>query len=533
MPNMLLALAFGLGVGLSMAYLVCGFVSPLINQSQPPLPPGPKGLPLVGNVNELPKPGILVADHWLKHKKLYGPISSITILGQTIIIINDARLAHELFTKRLSRYSSRPKQVFASEMIGWEKTIGISPYNKRYQSMRKGLNRFINSNTAATKFYDIQHTESAHFLLHVLNSPENLHEHIRKTVGAGILKIAYGYTAESHRPDILIDMVNDAMGKFSRAMVPGTFMVDVFPLLRKLPDWVPGAGFKKLAHQWASELSDVAEKPYAFVKHQMAQGRHKASFTSHLIEMGDTSKEGNDLSKWSAASIYSAGSDTTVASIGWFFLAMAIFPEVQERAQSEIDEIIGNGRVPTIADRGSLPYINAVVKETLRWHTVAPMGIPHQNTEDDVCEGYLIPKGSMLFANLWHFTHDPDVYQDPSAFKPERFLAVEGREAEPDPEKFVFGFGRRLCPGRFIAQDGLFLHVAQSLAVFSIEKPHDVEDEHGFQHELMFQEGAVSHPVPYKVTIRPRSFQHEKMIRALEETYPWQQSDTKVLEKMK
>lgn len=80
---------------------------------------------------------------------------------------------------------------------------------------------------------------------------------------------------------------------------------------------------------------------------------------------------------------------------------MSVFPEAQRKAQEEIDRVVGTGRLPTIADRDNLPYIDAVVKETLRWHPVAPMGLPHTSTEDDVVEGYHIPKGSMVFANVW------------------------------------------------------------------------------------------------------------------------------------
>ncbi|KAI0544305.1 cytochrome P450 [Xylaria curta] len=524
------SLFLSLGVGLLITFVASRFLYLLNNQNRPPLPPGPKGLPLLGNLNDLPKPGILEAHHWLKHKELYGPISSVTILGKSIVIINDAQLAFELLEKRSTKYSSRPKQLFASELVGWEKTIGLSPYNRRFRAMRKNLSRIIGSNKAATQFHDIQHTEIAHFLLHILSSPDNLQEHIRKAVGAVVLKIAYGYTAESHGPDSLINLVGDAMEKFARAAVPGAFMVDIFPLLRKLPDWVPGAAFKKLAREWAAELLDVAEKPYAFVKHQMAQDKHEASFLSRLLETEDTDTEKMEIDKWSAMSLYSAGADTTVSAIACFFLAMVLYPEVQKRAQEEIDRIIGNNRLPTTADRDSLPYINAVVKETLRWHPVAPMGLPHESTEDDVCDGYLIPKGSMVFANIWHFTHDPNVYHDPTAFRPERFLAGDDHEPEPDPEKFVFGFGRRICPGRFLAENSLFLIVAQSLAVFSIDGSRNTDDHHDLQHQSLFQAGVVSHPSPYKTSIKPRSSHHEKIIRSLEETYPWQQSDAKILE---
>ena len=80
---------------------------------------------------------------------------------------------------------------------------------------------------------------------------------------------------------------------------------------------------------------------------------------------------------------------------------MMVFPDIQRKAQEEIDRVIGQDRLPTFKDRNNLPYIEATVKEVLRWHPVAPMGLPHTSTEDDICEGYLIPKGAMLLPNIW------------------------------------------------------------------------------------------------------------------------------------
>lgn len=91
----------------------------------------------------------------------------------------------------------------------------------------------------------------------------------------------------------------------------------------------------------------------------------------------------------------------TVSSIETFFLAMTLFPEVQRKAQEEIDRVLGPGRLPTVADRSRLPYIDAIVKEVLRWHPVAPMGIPHMSVEGDMWEGFYIPKGSLIMPNIW------------------------------------------------------------------------------------------------------------------------------------
>ena len=96
-----------------------------------------------------------------------------------------------------------------------------------------------------------------------------------------------------------------------------------------------------------------------------------------------------------------------MSAISSFFLAMTMNPEVQRTAQAEIDRVVGPNRLPTIADRDSLPYVNALVKEVLRWQPVAPMGLPHTSTEDDVIDGYFIPKDAMLFANVWYVSQLP------------------------------------------------------------------------------------------------------------------------------
>jgi cytochrome P450 len=91
-----------------------------------------------------------------------------------------------------------------------------------------------------------------------------------------------------------------------------------------------------------------------------------------------------------------------VSAVEGFFLALTVYPEVQRKAQAEIDRVIGTGRLPTVADRDNLPYINAIVKEALRWHTVVPLCVPHKTDEDDVVNGFLIPKGALLLPNIWY-----------------------------------------------------------------------------------------------------------------------------------
>jgi len=207
---------------------------------------------------------------------------------------------------------------------------------------------------------------------------------------------------------------------------------------------------------------------------------------------------------------------------------MTVFPEVQWKAQEEIDRVVGTGRLPTFEDRENLPYVDAVVKEALRWHPVAPLGLPHVSTEDDTYNGYFIPKGAMLIAGIWGFLHDPKVYHDPMSFNPERFL---GENPEPDPHTLSFGFGRRICPGKVLADTSTYLTVAQSLAVFNITKL--VEDGRTIEPDIKFLPGIISHPAPFQTDIKPRSPEHEKLIRAVEVEHPWEESDSKYLKAFK
>jgi cytochrome P450 len=309
--------------------------------------------------------------------------------------------------------------------------------------------------------------------------------------------------------------------------VPGVWMVDILPILRYLPDWLPGVGFKRTARLWRKTLTDVVNNPYIYVKQRMSDHSNEDSYVSKLIEQNlpTLGPEEEHAIKWSAASLYTGGADTSVSTMTSFFLAMSITPEVQRKAQEEIDRVVGSSRLPTFSDRENLPYVDAIVKEALRWHPIAPMGLPHMADQDDTYNGYFIPKGSLIIPSIWWFTHNPETYHDPMTFKPERYLAPFN---EPTPWDVVWGFGRRVCPGRVVADSNIYLMFAQTLAVFDIKK---AVDERGaeIEPEIKFKAGIISHPVPPKCRITPRSEVHEKLISEVEAKYPCGESDAKFL----
>ncbi|KAB8261239.1 cytochrome P450 [Aspergillus pseudonomiae] len=525
MVSILLLLTISL-VGL---YLVRSLLSK--KQSLGTLPPGPPRKPIIGNLTDLPSHDVRDWEYWLKHKDLYGPISSLSIFGDNIVILNDARFAREILEKRSSVWSSRPSWNFG-KMAGWGQILGTLEYSDpSFKDMRKALGYEIGSKAAVSRFNAVQDLEVRRFLFRVLEDPDNLLHHIRKEAGAIVLKVAYGYTIEPHGHDPLVDLADEAMATFGLAILPGTWAVDFIPILKHIPTWFPGAQFARMAKQFRKSVAAFSDVPYAFAKHKLAQQDFEPSFLAGLLQKneyqpGHGSYE-ETVIKWAAASFYGGGSDTTVSTMSSFFLVMALFPEAQRKAQAEIDRVVGPDRLPSFQDRENLPYIDAMVKEILRWHPVLPMGTAHTSVQDDSYEGYTFPKGTLMVPNVWAFTHDPNTYPDPHAFKPERFLRYEGHDPEANPYYFVFGFGRRVCPGRTLADANLYISIAQSVAAFTITKP--IQDGKEVDLRAEYQAGAISHPMSYKVTITPRSPRYEELIRAVETEHPWETSHAEEL----
>lgn len=343
--------------------------------------------------------------------------------------------------------------------------------------------------------------------------------------------MAYGYTIEPNNPDALVDLIEKMMTEFSLAAVPMAWLVDFIPALRYLPENFPGGSFKKIALKWRKSIQQSAYTPYRFVQRQMAADNYQQSYVSKLIQQFDSgetanlSREDEEAIIWTAASLYGAAADTTVITLTTFTLAMILFPQVQHKAQEEIDRVVGTSRLPSFADRERLPYISALVQETLRWWPIAPMGFPHTADDDVEYNGLRIPKGAYLLPAVWWFLHDPEVYADPESFDPERFLSPRN---EPDPGIEAFGYGRRICPGRFFADSSLYINIVQSLAAFNINKAVDTNGME-IDVDVKPQPGILSYPSKFQFKVTPRSQQHIDLIRRFEATHPVEASDAGLL----
>ncbi|KAI0667766.1 CyP450 monooxygenase [Trametes maxima] len=509
---------------LSFTLLALGFVYALTHYVQTvlswkarsrgrPLPPGPKPLPIVGNAFLMPKTA-----PWAAYRDIsmhYGSdIVSFQLLGQRVMILGTAKAALELLEKRSSNFSDRPVSPVI-ELIGWEWDFGFMPYGQLWRQHRRLFWQHFHPGVVS-KYHSIQRKASGKFLQRLLSSPAQLEDHIRYTFASSVLKTVYGIDIAEHG-DKIVDTVETAMEGVALGMAPGAFLVEYLPFLRHIPQWVPGAGFQNKLTKWRDASHAMVDLPFEEAKVIMRRDPWSSVVGTILSSSGASSID-EELAKNVAAIAYAGGADTTISTFQTFFLAMSLHPEVQVRARAELCSAIGADRLPDLSDRGELPFIDAIIKECLRWQNAAPLGLPHAVVEDDEYEGYFIPAGTVTFPNAWAILHDPEDYPEPNAFLPERFIKDGKLNLDiRDPASVAFGFGRRICPGRYFADAALFLNIARVLHAFEIGPPLG-GDGLPIRIEPKMKDGFLSYPEDCRCTIKPLSARAEALILCADES---------------
>ncbi|KAI8969795.1 cytochrome P450 [Trametes punicea] len=488
------------------------------SSAQPPaLPPGPKPLPILGNLLDLPKKDLGRSFNSLTEK--YGEFTYLNVLGQHILILGSHDAAYALLENRSATTSGRPPCIMA-ELTGymsWE--FGLWGYTEEWRRHRKAFHQMFHQNVIAN-YRPAQFLQTRRFLRKLLEDPDKFVEHIRHLFGATILRIVYGLEVADYN-DKYIDIAEKGADVYINITVPGRYLVETFPFLRHLPAWFPGATFKRQAAEWEPAVLELRNAPFDNVKREMMEGTAHPSLAASLLEnitseekpFGDKMSQ-EDLYRNVTAIAYLDIIYQTFSSVQAFFLAMAMHPSKQRKAQAELDAVVGPHRVPAFSDRDSLPYVNALIKECFRWHNVVPLGIPHETTADEEFNGWTIPKGTVLIPNQWAMARDEKAYPNPTEFRPERFLKDGALDPSiRDPQKYAFGFGRRICPGRHLADASMFIIVSSVLHAFDIAPPLDERGEPIKLEARVSPDLLLSYPEPFKCRITPRSEIAEALIR--------------------
>ncbi|PFH47950.1 hypothetical protein AMATHDRAFT_6256 [Amanita thiersii Skay4041] len=398
-------------------------------------------------------------------------------------------------------------------LIGWGNAMGFLDYGELWRAERRLTHQSFHS-TASKKFRPYT-LKSAHgFLRRMCKKSDDVVERLCYMAGEAVVSITFGLDLLPEN-DPYIQMNEDALLPLHIVTIPGKYLIDFLPVLKHVPEWVPGAGFKKQARIWREASDRMFSWPFSVAKEFILKGEHKPSFLSKcLSDMKENDDE--DAIRYATGTLYGAGVHTTSTGVASCILGLLARPELMVKAQEDIDAVVPYGELPTFEDEEKLPFITAICMEALRWRVVSPIAIPHVAAVDDVYQGYRIPKGSIIVPNCWAMLNDEKVYPDPFTFKPERFMK-DGKISKDikDPSHAVFGFGRRICPGRFLALSSMWITVASMLAAFDITKAVD-ESGNVIEPDYEYIPGFVCRPKPLKVSMKPRSRIHEEAIMATE-----------------
>ncbi|KAL1725532.1 cytochrome P450 [Schizophyllum commune] len=487
-----------------------------------PLPPGPKGLPLIGNFFDMPT--MYEWEKYMEWAKQYDTdILYLNVAGKSIVVLDTYEACNELLEKRSRYYSSRPPFPMAIDLMGMDFNFSFIPYGDKWRARRR-LFHSVFHESASARFRPLEKKVAHRFLRSMLSAGEDgLEDMVRHMAGALVLGIAYGVDIKSDEDQRVID-ARALMHMLAGSTIQGSYLVNNVPALKYVPDWMPGAGFKRVAREWRPRAQGIVDRPFEEVKKSLTDGSFPAqSFVRTTLEKGGDERAIRDA----AATMYNAATDTTVTNILNFVLAILDHPEIQRRAQAELDAVLGPlqtaegkpGQMPTFEHASQLPYTTAVVRESARYRPVVPAGVSHayNGEQPDVYNGYAIPCDSIIIPNIWSMAHNEDIYPDSYAFKPERFLAADGTldPNVPDPAKIVFGFGRRACPGRHMAYDSVWLMLASILRVYNIEKVKR-PDGTVIEPRREWLSSLIQVPKPFKCAFAPRSSAAEAMIRSTE-----------------
>ncbi|KAJ6516763.1 cytochrome P450 [Mycena vitilis] len=451
-----------------------------------PVPPGPSTRPIIGNSFKLPS-----AEPWLtllEWKKEYGNLVYLHGLGNRILVVNSLASVRELFENRWSLYSHRPMFIAAGELMGIDQSFTFMPYGDEWRECRKITHGTLNT-TAVKKWHRAQEDIAVVMSKDILDRPQQIYSHIRLTASRIVLYVGYGFFAPDMQDPYIADN-EETMDIIGKAMAPGAFLCDLIPALKYSPSWVP---FQRQIKRSKEVIYRTVYKPYMDVKTQVESGTAPPSLSRDLLSSPRSDPRIDNRNAWSVSSMYGAGTETTAGTVQTFVLAMALHPTVQERAQTEIDNVIGLDRMPVISDMADLPFVRASIKETLRWHPPVPLGLPRRAAQDDFYDGFFIPKNTTVFPNIWAISRDT---ADPEKFNPDRFM---GPDAPVDPFEYVFGFGRRICTGVYLAENSIFAMVSAILATFNISSID------GETLTPIFSPNHISGPEHFECSMTPRS----------------------------
>ncbi|CAH0035241.1 unnamed protein product [Clonostachys rhizophaga] len=512
------------------------------------LPPGPSTCLFIG-----------ICYTSTKWAGTYRSMLGLKLGPQNLIVLNSANLVRDLFDKRGAIYSSRTPSHIGNELITRDNThLLLMPYGQAWRNQRKVYQSILNI-TAVVSLQPLQAAEAVLTMSQLIESPEKYYDHIRRYSTAVILSSVFGIRGPNfNHPNI--QRLYHVQDQFTAILETGaTPPIDIFPFLKHLPTFL--APWRRWALSIRAEQRQLYFELLDNAKSRIQRGVHRKCFMDDILGEAKPTKFALDDEHiaYIGGVLMEGGSDTTASTLLSFLMAMMKHPEVLRKAQKEVDEICGLQRSPNFEDVGKLTYVRQCMTE-VRWCSPFPLTRPNSYVDVEMassrCRRYsscvnsrrylsrlLLPKGINVYSEylvsrvlLWRrnsliwccraIHHDPEVYDRPEEFRPERYEGNEfGFKSDPqDPSSlrktYAFGAGRRICPGQHLAENSLLINMAKLVWTFNLLPGRDFTtgkqlsiSEIDDSIATAWTNGFLTAPKKFPLSLVVRSREHEQIIR--------------------
>ncbi|KAJ6846173.1 cytochrome P450 71A1-like isoform X1 [Iris pallida] len=445
------------------------------------LPPGPRPLPVIGNLHQV---GELLHRSGIEFSKLYGPIVHLRLGSIPSIIVSSPALAKEVLKTQDLNFCDRPALLAFARYTYGGLDVGVAQYGDHWRNLRKLLVLELLSAKKLRDFQSLRQKETDLMMKHIskkaagAGSPVNLSELVVFLIHTFVFRVTFGYKhgggdgeeyGKRTRFHEVVEECNVMMGT--------AFLEDYFPGFGFAIDAV--TGLRGRLERNAKELDDFFQK---VIDEHMAAAETRAEgyeedFVDIMIRLW---REGNQhlsvkIIKGMLLDMLVAGTDTTAATIVWTMVELARHPLAMKKAQDEVRNLVGDKGVVEASDLARLQYLKLVVNESMRLHS--QLLIPRQAISDCKVGGYDVCAKTTLYVNSWALARDPESWEKPEAFIPERFVQSSIDYKGTDFQFLPFGAGRRICPGINFGLSGVELTLANLLYAFNWELPPGMNTE--------------------------------------------------------
>ncbi|XP_048738007.1 cytochrome P450 2G1-like [Ostrea edulis] len=432
----------------------------------PALPPGPPTVPFLGNILSISPDTML--ENFQTYRKKYGDVFSLITGTKTMVIVNGLDTIRDIFIKHGDIVSERP-DIFAAKEIAKYKGLTLSS-GEIWKEHRPFSVNALREFGFGKRSLESKIMEEVGVLVRELQSkngqPFNIRTLITLCISNVICSINFGQRFEHDESRFLslLKMINENLSNGNIM-----FKASIFPFLR----YIPGDPLK--LKKVLQKVDIVSDYIYQIIND------HDDSFDETNIRdfidvyLGKLKSEtDNPRTTYDVKQVmqvvkdlFVAGTETTSTALRWFTVFMIRNPEVQEKMRKEISDVIGSSQYPSINDKPNMPYTEAVLHEVLRIGCIVPLSLPHGLTRDLIYKDFVIPKDAILIPNLHSILFDPEVFENPKDFRPERFLDADGKLKNAD-KVLAFSLGRRVCLGESLARMELFLFATTLVQRFQI-----------------------------------------------------------------